>query len=137
MTKKVFIYDQWYDITDFVKKHPGGSVIEYYENQDATHVYQEMHYRSKIANNILKSLPKLENIADPTEESNKHMLADFSKWRQSLEDRGFFKTDLSHVYYRLNELICIFFMATWCMGQETLFWKFISVLLYGLFGGRC
>lgn len=137
MTKKIFIDGQWYDITDFVKRHPGGSVIEYYENQDATHVYQEMHYRSNIANNILKSLPKLENIAEPTEDSNKHMLADFCKWRQSLEDRGFFKTDISHVCYRLNELICIFFMATWCMGQETLFWKFIGVLLYGLFGGRC
>ena len=37
---KIYIEEQWYDITDFSKRHPGGNVIKSYADQDATLVYR-------------------------------------------------------------------------------------------------
>ena len=67
--KCVKIEDQRYDITKFIKSHPGGSVIESYDKQDATLVYREMHRRSKRADKLLKSLPKLSIIETNTVQS--------------------------------------------------------------------
>jgi fatty acid desaturase len=136
-TKKLYIDGVWYDTTDFSKKHPGGNVIDYYNNQDASRIYREMHYRSKKANLMLDSLPKIDDNTIPDTVSNKDMLLDFDRWRQSLQKRGFFETDMVHVTYRLIELAGIFYLATWCIGQESYFWNIVSILLYGLFGGRC
>ena len=33
----------WYDITVFIKRHPGGNVIEKFVGQDATHVIETAH----------------------------------------------------------------------------------------------
>lgn len=43
------LYDgYYYDVTDFIKRHPGGNIIELYtENgEDATIPIQQFHYRS-------------------------------------------------------------------------------------------
>ena len=56
MEKKIIIENCEYDITDF--KHPGGSVINYLtDGQDATMAFEEFHYRSKKAKQVLQSLP--------------------------------------------------------------------------------
>jgi len=50
-----------YDVTDFVKRHPGGTVILFYteSGEDATHAIQQFHHRSmKKVDLIMKSLPK-------------------------------------------------------------------------------
>ena len=135
--KKIYIDSQWYDITQFVKRHPGGSVIESYINQDASMVYKEMHRRSKRANKLLNSLPKLDCDVVPTTRTNPNMLIDFERWRLSLEERGFFKPSPKHAAYRLFELAGIFLLATWCMSFSSWSGRIGGVLLYGLFGGRC
>ena len=153
----------WYDITEFIERHPGGSVIKSYSGQDASLVYHEMHRRSKKADLILKSLPKCKPMNDDDDitstetqdteyiqdedcidgsvivqnNSRKKMLEDFRSWTESLEYRGFFKPDMEHVFYRILELIGIFSMATWCMGIDGILPKLLGILLYGLFGGRC
>lgn len=33
----------WYDITDFIKRHPGGDIIEKFVGKDATHVIEVTH----------------------------------------------------------------------------------------------
>lgn len=48
--RKEILYDGYfYDVTEFIKKHPGGTVIEYYteKGEDATHAVQQFHKRSK------------------------------------------------------------------------------------------
>lgn len=134
---KIYIENQWYNITDFIKRHPGGNVIRSYINQDATQVYHEMHYRSKRANHILHSLPKIETDHKPVVESNYNMLIDFDRWRLSLQDRGFFRPSKSHVVYRITELIGLFVFASWLMSFDSLGYRILSVLVYGVFGGRC
>ena len=44
---RLVIHDRSYDITAFKKKHPGGSVIGFYDNMDATDVYEAFHTHSK------------------------------------------------------------------------------------------
>ena len=41
-----------YDVQNFCKKHPGGNVIKYMLNEDATDVYKEFHARSLQADNF-------------------------------------------------------------------------------------
>ncbi len=47
--KKEILYDGYfYDVTDFITRHPGGSVIEYYTKagEDSTHAIRQFHQRS-------------------------------------------------------------------------------------------
>ena len=59
---KEVLYDGYfYDVTNFVKKHPGGSIIEYYtqHGEDATHSIQQFHQRStKKVSAIMNSFKK-------------------------------------------------------------------------------
>lgn len=59
--KEVLFDGYFYDVTDFVKRHPGGSIIEYYtkNGEDATHAIQQFHQRStKRVTGIMNSLKK-------------------------------------------------------------------------------
>ena len=134
---KIYIEDKWYDITNFIKRHPGGSIIKSYIDQDATMVYREMHSRSKKAKNVLHSLPVIEDLDPPVMESNRNMLIDFDRWRLSLQDRGFFKPSKRHAAYRIWELVGLFMLASWFMSLDTIPYKLLSVFIYGIFGGRC
>lgn len=60
--RKEILYDGYfYDVTDFIKSHPGGTIIEYYteKGEDSTHAIQQFHKRSiKKVNNMMRSLKK-------------------------------------------------------------------------------
>lgn len=61
--KEILFDGYFYDVTDFIKKHPGGRIISYYTNsgEDSTHAIQQFHYRSikrvKVMMNSLKKRP--------------------------------------------------------------------------------
>jgi len=59
---KEILYDgYYYDVTSFVKKHPGGSIIDYYtqRGEDATNAIQQFHQRSaKKIDIMLKSFKR-------------------------------------------------------------------------------
>lgn len=61
-TKKEVLYNNYfYDVTDWVRRHPGGRIIEFYtkSGEDATLAIQEFHQRSaKKVNVIMSSLKK-------------------------------------------------------------------------------
>jgi len=130
--KLIFIDGIWYDVTEFVKTHPGGSVINHYIGQDASTVYKEMHRRSKKSKIILKKLPIVERNTNPSDKTE--MLDDFALWRRTLEERGFFKTSASHTSYRMIELFSMFLLGTWLMSMQ---YKILAVIIYGVFGARC
>lgn len=47
-TKEILCDGYFYDVTDFISRHPGGSIIKYYtqSGEDATHAIQQFHQRS-------------------------------------------------------------------------------------------
>ena len=97
------------------------------KGQDATNAFEEMHYRSKKARLILQSLPK-EKI-DSTDE----MLLDFTRFRKSLEERGFFTPSYNHIMSRLLELGAIYSAAIYLIPRNI----YLSIILFGFFGGKC
>jgi cytochrome b involved in lipid metabolism len=59
--KEILCDGYYYDVTNFVRKHPGGSIIDYYtqRGEDATHAIQQFHQRSsKKIDIMLKSFKK-------------------------------------------------------------------------------
>lgn len=135
MDKKtnIIIGDYSYDITDY--KHPGGNVIQYMAGQDATNVFEEFHFRSKKAKQILQSLPRtrIELSKDHPKTTEQKMLEDFARFRKSLEDRGFFAPSYLHITYRILELFAIYLFAMYAMQYNIA----VSIVLLGLFSGRC
>lgn len=65
--KEILFNGYFYDITDFIEKHPGGNVIYYYTKtgEDATHAIEQFHHRSikqvKAMINSLKRRPALDS----------------------------------------------------------------------------
>jgi len=133
MEKWIRINNFYYNITDFIKKHPGGSVIEYYVDQDATDVFNEMHFRSMhIVEKYLNNLPK-KSIVDCNDKIDDEIIK-FRELRKKLIDLGYFTPSYIHVVYRLIEAIILFIFATYLLSNG---YTFLSILVYGLFGSRC
>jgi len=61
--KEVLIDNIVYDVTNF--RHPGGSIINFMLDADASDVYREMHYRSKRADKVLRALKKRDFGSNP------------------------------------------------------------------------
>lgn len=129
--KTICIGEYKYDITNF--KHPGGNVINYMtQGQDATNAFQEFHYRSKKATVVLNSLSKTK-IENNKPKDDNDMLKDFDLFRKSLEDRGYFKPNITHILYRIFELLFIYGLFVYMIPYNI----YTSLVLYGIFGGRC
>lgn len=54
--EEVLIKGRWYNVTDFVNRHPGGRILNFYRGKDATEPFVEFHTRSKKADKMLESL---------------------------------------------------------------------------------
>jgi fatty acid desaturase len=138
--KTIHIDGTWYDLESF--KHPGGNIINYYKNQDASEAFHAFHYRSKKAKHVLKSLPTTEITSKPTyyvykgdtEAQNEEMIKDFNIWRTSLIERGFFEPSYFHVVFRLMELMFLFSIATFFLFNDHIT---LSLITYGVFSARC
>eukprot|EP00922_Rhytidocystis_sp_ex-Travisia-forbesii_P020354 GHVS01029955.1.p1 GENE.GHVS01029955.1~~GHVS01029955.1.p1 ORF type:complete len:569 (+),score=88.32 GHVS01029955.1:293-1999(+) len=57
--KIVRIQDFVYDVAEFSRKHPGGSVLSYFYGQDATEAFEAFHTRSTKPLKMLNSLPRI------------------------------------------------------------------------------
>jgi hypothetical protein len=100
------------------------------QGQDATQAFNEFHYRSKKANTVLRSLPRV--LSKSQDIDDKEMLEDFAKFRESLVDRGFFKPNYFLVSYRVFELLALYALAVYIIRHNII----AALLLFGLVGGR-
>eukprot|EP01104_Vermistella_antarctica_P007052 TRINITY_DN1779_c0_g1_i1.p1 TRINITY_DN1779_c0_g1~~TRINITY_DN1779_c0_g1_i1.p1 ORF type:complete len:1103 (+),score=271.00 TRINITY_DN1779_c0_g1_i1:233-3310(+) len=121
--QEVLLYNRIYDVSEFIKSHPGGSIIKFaINNGDATATYREFHARFERPMEILKSLPSRpydpKNLDDavfgPKAGGEKKdfartskLLKDFQALRTSFEKEGLFKPSYTHVAYRYAELIAM------------------------------
>jgi fatty acid desaturase 2 (delta-6 desaturase) len=128
--KFIIINDYKYDITNF--KHPGGNVINYMANGDnATEAFNEFHYRSKTATQLLNQLPKtkLSNFIY----DDKDILKDFGKLRNSFIRKGYFKPSQFHVFKRALFIVTLYGVATYTIQYNCI----AAALIFGLCGGQC
>ncbi|OXA45977.1 Fatty acid desaturase 2 [Folsomia candida] len=133
--KEILYEGDYYDVTNFIKQHPGGSIIEFYveHGQDATHAVQQFHQRSsKKVKVMMQSFPKREatdrQVVLGTEKLKRHraLTEDFNTLYLELEKEGMFKPSYLHNIYRILEAIAIGYL-----GYLLIFSQFYTVKLLG------
>ena len=131
MSKTIIINNIKYDITNF--NHPGGEVIDYYLDKNATDVYNSFHQRSLKSDKILKNLPTIDNNNLSVNNKNKEMLEDFEKFRQSLLDRGFYEPNYWMLSLFILDILIFFGLGIYLISKNI----FFSLLSFSLAYGKC
>ena len=111
-----------YDVTGYMRKHPGGSIIRFGLNTDASDAFRSFHFRSGKPHKILKLLPSRpydaekdkEKFFQASETGKEDFVKDFRKLEQDLKDEGVFDPSPLHVAYRMIELV-LMLIAGLCM----------------------
>ena len=125
------IDDRVYNVSSFMKKHPGGSVIKFQLGTDASDAYHAFHPRSKKADMLLASLPSRPAEGVPAVDP---LTADFRKLRSDLQKEGYFQPDLAHVAFRVAEVVALFAVGI------SLVWSgffYAGAAMMGVAQGRC
>jgi len=131
---EVLIKGNWYSVEDFVKRHPGGRILNFYRAKDATQAFNEFHLRSERAQRLLKTLPsRPAKKGDMTAEADP-LVADFVKLKKELTEEGFYEPSLVHVAYRFAEIILMH-----ALGLYLLFNGYVisGCVVLGIVEGRC
>lgn len=135
---EILIHGEWYNINDF--KHPGGSIIKFYKGKDASEAFNEFHVRSEKANKMLKlwkkKKPDVTDYSTLSTDAQKEnaLTADFNELREQLKKEGFFDPSLSHVAYRILELVAIHAAGFWMVFNGL---PVAGLIMLGLGQGRC
>jgi fatty acid desaturase len=122
------IGDKIYDVKEFVKRHPGGTIIKSKLGCNATQAFNEFHLRSKKANRYLATLPS--RPGGPQSD----LLNDFDALRADLLKEGYFDFSPFHVLYRLLEILAMTvlgYMLVW----RGYYWT--GMMILGITSGRC
>src|SRR4051812_1373727 len=77
---EILIGNNIYDVSEFKKYHPGGSVITFYTGQCGTEAWTEFHARSTKAKKMLQNMKKR-----PATMPQDPLVADFMELREQLE----------------------------------------------------
>jgi len=90
---EVILYGKRVDVTNFLKKHPGGSkVLRIFRDRDATEQFEAYH--SDRAHRWLKALPKRDVKKGDYLVYDTPMAKDFQKMINMFKEKGFYKADL-------------------------------------------
>jgi len=114
--KELLIDGYMYDVTEFWKRHPGGSVIKFGLGNDATDAFRQFHNRSEKAHKWLKTLPKrkVDEAGRKRLEKegfffgNSALLEDYRKLEAELKAEGVFDPSPLHVAWRILEIALIY-----------------------------
>ena len=111
-----------YDITNFIQRHPGGKVIEFYLDQDATDVFKAMHYHSKKAEKVLKSLPKITGPGAPAikNDGDSPFVQDFRKLLDVWDEKGYFDANYPLLAYRIFEIFAFVALSFAIFAAESI-----------------
>ncbi|XP_013399502.1 sphingolipid 10-desaturase [Lingula anatina] len=99
--KLVGVDGNWYDVTNFLKHHPGGPVIEQFIGQDATHVFHAYGHEGVLKHRKPVGTYKMP-IRHPAD-------ADFEKLIQFAKEKGYFETDF--VWYLKKMFVAFMLLA--------------------------
>ncbi|ODN03474.1 Fatty acid desaturase 2 [Orchesella cincta] len=144
--KEVYFEGYFYDVTDWVKRHPGGRIIEFYtkSGEDATLPIQQFHQRSeKKVKAIMSSLKRrpaeLHELGLEPQVLKRHqaLTEDFQKLYRDLESEGYFTPSLPHVIYRISELVVLAALGIYLISLKSPILTFFGIISFALFQGRC
>lgn len=136
--KEVLIDGRLYDVSDM--KHPGGTVIDFYAGKgiDASQAFMNFHVRSKKAKKYLDSLPSRPADQKVVKANllpgQSELLADFEQLTRDLEAEGFFKPNITHIIYRLAEVLALYLVGGYLALNGQII---IGLVLMAISQGRC
>lgn len=132
------IYDKVYNITKFIKTHPGGEVVKFAAGRDGTFLYESYHpgYSMSKVEAFLEKLPVEGKFANPEIYDATFFTEVRSRVEKHLKANG--KHRRSYEYVAMLEVtltIALFIYS--CLGvinSGSLFWSAIAGLMTGRLG---
>ena len=120
-----------YDVTGFVKRHPGGRIIRQYVglSRDATDAFATFHSASTRAQKILKTLPTL----DPPKPTDPHQDTHLEVLHKKWADEGYFKPTWREPAWAL----CVLAMTLSGFAVASTGWTITGALLTGFAWAHC
>lgn len=97
--KLVGIDGLWYDVTDFIHKHPGGPVLEHFIGQDATAIFHAQGHKD-----VLKHRKPVGTYTVPVRHPADD---DFEKLVKEFHEKGYFTTDFSYYVKKSIFIFCL------------------------------
>jgi len=144
---EILLDGKYIDISEFLKRHPGGNVIKFYMGNgiDSTQAFRQFHIRSKKATKIMESMPSRDADTKVTEKNlvkgQRALLDDFEKLTDDLKAEGFFKPAPLHIFYRVAELIVLHAIGIYCLfnshAEHQMPIAAFGVAMLGIASGRC
>ena len=137
-TADVLIGGYLYDVASF--KHPGGSIVKFLTNNgDATEAFEEFHGRSKKAQAMLRSLPKVaapRAVLDAREGNGRTDLTrGYARLREEFAREGRFDPNRSEIVYRVGEVVLMHVVGAYLVLATG--YAAAGIILLGLASGRC
>ena len=137
-TADVLIGGYLYDVASF--KHPGGSIVKFLTNNgDATEAFEEFHGRSKKAQAMLRSLPKVaapRDVLDAREGNGRTDLTrGYARLREEFAREGRFDPNRSEIVYRVGEVVLMHVVGAYLVLATG--YAAAGIILLGLASGRC
>eukprot|EP00030_Apusomonadida_sp_AF-17_P004208 a508597_212.p1 GENE.a508597_212~~a508597_212.p1 ORF type:complete len:442 (+),score=134.65 a508597_212:76-1326(+) len=127
--EEMIIGDRVYDVAEFMKRHPGGSVIKYQLDRDATALFETFHDRSPKARAVLRTLPSRPLDATDERADRSAVTREFLMLRKELEAEGMFEPSMAHVLWRLAQLAGLAALGVWLLGRG---WLLAGAVVLGL-----
>lgn len=119
---EILIGDSIYDVAEFKKYHPGGSVIKFYVGQNGTEAWTEFHARSAKAKKMLQNMKKR-----PATVPQDPLVADFMELRDQLEKvRSAFLRVLIFVTLRRATSNLLTFMCFYAFSNSLCFTSLVT-----------
>jgi len=142
--KEILIGTKVYDVKNFARVHPGGRIINFLMNTNATQAYKEFHFKSTRADNFLRGLPSREATEEDLQKflvkDSQPILDDFGTLRKELEEEGWFRTDYVHLCRRFLEIIFLHVFGLFLIINNHLKNNGLvglGLLVVGISTGRC
>ncbi|XP_037032122.1 acyl-lipid (8-3)-desaturase-like isoform X3 [Bradysia coprophila] len=144
-TKEILCDGYFYDVTNFISRHPGGSIIMYYtqRSEDATHAIQQFHQRStervRMMMKAFKRRPASDSelgLEEAVIKKNRALTEDFNKLYLELEQEGLFEPSYTHNILRLVELLVMTAAGVALIQCQSYLAKFIGSVFIGIVRGR-
>mmetsp|Transcript_21481 Transcript_21481/g.52455 ORF Transcript_21481/g.52455 Transcript_21481/m.52455 type:complete len:421 (+) Transcript_21481:137-1399(+) len=134
---EMLIGDRVYDVSEFAKRHPGGSIIKFGVGEDVTEMFKEFHCRVEDkAERYLKQVPsRAATDADRRTFRRDAVMDDFAALRAQLEREGYFEPSRAHFVYRVVELVVMHAVSAYLMLYGG--FPLLGAALFGISNGRC
>ncbi|XP_033127953.1 acyl-CoA (8-3)-desaturase-like [Anneissia japonica] len=127
--KWIVIDDEVYNVTNWGRKHPGGSrVISHYAGQDASEVFVAFHKDQKYSRKFMTAL-HIGEVASTDKSRNKSIVDDVKNLRQTAQKMGLFKP--SKTFY-LVQILHILLLAIVAYAEMSYFGVTVPTFIFAI-----